>query len=244
MSSPTASGSSTTAASSPRARRRRSRRRSAGRASRRSPPTRPSWSRSRGRSERFGAPVPGSPKGASVRLDGGEEALADVVRALDAEGLHLQHLQLHAPTLDDVFLAKTGRSLEGAGDEPSRSPSRSRRRPRREPQPAPPPGRVPRPPLGAANAAAAAQRRAVVRLPADPARGQRGRARVGRPHPGVPDRLVPRLRARLHLHAGRALRDDERRHRSRARHPDRLPRTASRSRRCGARRSCSASSRA
>ncbi|MGH3012184.1 MAG: ATP-binding cassette domain-containing protein [Gaiellaceae bacterium] len=65
----------------------------------------------------FGAPVPGSPKGASVRLDGGEEALADVVRALDAEGLHLQHLQLHAPTLDDVFLAKTGRSLEGAGDE-------------------------------------------------------------------------------------------------------------------------------
>ena len=39
------------------------------------------------------------------------------VRALDAEGLHLQHLQLHAPTLDDVFLAKTGRSLEGAGDE-------------------------------------------------------------------------------------------------------------------------------
>ena len=66
---------------------------------------------------RFGAPVPGSPKGASVRLDSGEEALADVVRAFDAEGLHLQHLQLHAPTLDDVFLAKTGRSLEGAGDE-------------------------------------------------------------------------------------------------------------------------------
>jgi ABC-2 type transport system ATP-binding protein len=72
--------------------------------------------------ERFGAPVPGSPKGASVRLDGGEEALADVVRALDAEGLHLQHLQLHAPTLDDVFLAKTGRSLEGAGDEGEAGP--------------------------------------------------------------------------------------------------------------------------
>jgi ABC-2 type transport system ATP-binding protein len=66
---------------------------------------------------RFGASVPGSPKAATVRLDGGEEQLADVVRALDAEGLHLQHLQLHAPTLDDVFLAKTGRSLEGAGDE-------------------------------------------------------------------------------------------------------------------------------
>jgi ABC-2 type transport system ATP-binding protein len=77
---------------------------------------------------RFGAPVPGSPKGASVRLDGGEEALADVVRAFDAEGLHLQHLQLHAPTLDDVFLAKTGRSLEGAGDELDAEP---------EPEPAP-----------------------------------------------------------------------------------------------------------
>jgi ABC-2 type transport system ATP-binding protein len=67
--------------------------------------------------EHFGRPVPGSPKGVAVRLDGGEEALADVVRALDVEGLHLEHLQLHAPTLDDVFLAKTGRSLEGAGDD-------------------------------------------------------------------------------------------------------------------------------
>ena len=42
--------------------------------------------------------------------------LADVVRALDAEGIEIQDLQLHAPTLDDVFLAKTGRSLEGAAE--------------------------------------------------------------------------------------------------------------------------------
>jgi hypothetical protein len=27
------------------------------------------------------------------------------------------NLQLHAPTLDDVFLVKTGRSLEGAAEE-------------------------------------------------------------------------------------------------------------------------------
>jgi hypothetical protein len=27
------------------------------------------------------------------------------------------NLQLHEPTLDDVFLTKTGRSLEGAGEE-------------------------------------------------------------------------------------------------------------------------------
>jgi ABC-2 type transport system ATP-binding protein len=66
---------------------------------------------------RFGQSVTGSPKGASVRLSGGDAQLADVVRALDAENLGIQELQLHAPTLDDVFLNKTGRSLEGAEQE-------------------------------------------------------------------------------------------------------------------------------
>ncbi|HYP48465.1 MAG TPA: ATP-binding cassette domain-containing protein [Thermoleophilaceae bacterium] len=66
---------------------------------------------------RFGESVASSPKGAAVRLSGGEGQLADVVRALDSEGVAVQNLQLHAPTLDDVFLAKTGRSLEGAADE-------------------------------------------------------------------------------------------------------------------------------
>ena len=37
-----------------------------------------------------------------------------MVRALDAAGLRSSNVELHAPTLDDVFLAKTGRSLEGA----------------------------------------------------------------------------------------------------------------------------------
>ena len=41
-------------------------------------------------------------------------------------------LQLHQPSLDDVFLAKTGRKLEGAGDEPAdavrRTPAASRPR--------------------------------------------------------------------------------------------------------------------
>jgi hypothetical protein len=36
---------------------------------------------------------------------------------LDAESISLEHLQLHAPTLNDVFLAKTGRTLEGAEEE-------------------------------------------------------------------------------------------------------------------------------
>jgi ABC-2 type transport system ATP-binding protein len=64
---------------------------------------------------RFGEPV-ASPKGIAVRLTAGAD-LTDVVRALDSENIEVEHLQLHQPSLDDVFLAKTGRSLEGAGDE-------------------------------------------------------------------------------------------------------------------------------
>ncbi|HEY8867407.1 MAG TPA: DUF4162 domain-containing protein [Solirubrobacteraceae bacterium] len=67
--------------------------------------------------QRFGDRVGSSPKGVSVRLRQGEGDLAEVVRALDAEGLEVAHLQLHAPSLDDVFLAKTGHSLEGAAGE-------------------------------------------------------------------------------------------------------------------------------
>ncbi|HET7418739.1 MAG TPA: ATP-binding cassette domain-containing protein [Solirubrobacterales bacterium] len=66
---------------------------------------------------RFGEPANCSPRAAAVLLQGGESQLAEVVRALDAEGIAIEHLQLHAPSLDDVFLAKTGRSLEGAGEE-------------------------------------------------------------------------------------------------------------------------------
>jgi ABC-2 type transport system ATP-binding protein len=67
--------------------------------------------------------------GVAVRLRGGEETLADVVRALDQEGIKVKHLQLHAPTLDDVFLAKTGRSLEGAGAEEEEEGARAAARP-------------------------------------------------------------------------------------------------------------------
>ena len=61
---------------------------------------------------RFGTPVSAAPKAAAVLLDGDAD-LADVVRALDAEGVRHEHLRLHAPSLDDVFLAKTGHRLEG-----------------------------------------------------------------------------------------------------------------------------------
>jgi ABC-2 type transport system ATP-binding protein len=52
----------------------------------------------------------------AVRLHEGV-GLADVVRGVDAEGLALDDIELRAPSLDDVFLAKTGRTLEGAGEE-------------------------------------------------------------------------------------------------------------------------------
>jgi ABC-2 type transport system ATP-binding protein len=63
---------------------------------------------------RFGAPAAAAPGGAAARLDGGARQLAEVVRALDAEGLDVANIELHAPTLDDVFLAKTGRELVAA----------------------------------------------------------------------------------------------------------------------------------
>jgi ABC-2 type transport system ATP-binding protein len=65
---------------------------------------------------RFGDPC-ASAEGVAVRLRSGEADLAEIVRALDAEDLKVERLNLHQPSLDDVFLAKTGRSLEGAGDE-------------------------------------------------------------------------------------------------------------------------------
>ncbi len=67
--------------------------------------------------EQFGELTQVSPKSCAVRLTGDEYGLADVVRALDAADIHVDHIQLHAPSLDDVFLAKTGRTLEGAGAE-------------------------------------------------------------------------------------------------------------------------------
>ena len=62
--------------------------------------------------------------GVAVRLGpGADRTMTQVIRALDTEGIEVAHLQLHAPTLDDVFLEKTGRSLEGSGDEEEDDPT-------------------------------------------------------------------------------------------------------------------------
>src|SRR5499427_989044 len=67
--------------------------------------------------ERFGTPTTGfGPQAVAVQLAANDGDVAQIVRALDAENLRISHLQIHEPTLDDVFLAKTGRHLEGSGD--------------------------------------------------------------------------------------------------------------------------------
>jgi ABC-2 type transport system ATP-binding protein len=73
--------------------------------------------------ERFGQQTTGyGPGSVAVQLTSSNGNLAEIVRALDAEGVLLSQLQIHEPTLDDVFLAKTGRHLEGAGDKEEQEP--------------------------------------------------------------------------------------------------------------------------
>jgi ABC-2 type transport system ATP-binding protein len=66
---------------------------------------------------RFGEESAASAGGVAAQLTEGATDLAEIVRVLDAEGIGVADLRVHAPTLDDVFLAKTGRSLEGAADD-------------------------------------------------------------------------------------------------------------------------------
>ena len=46
-----------------------------------------------------------------MRLPTGAAGLAPAIRALDEAGIGVAKLDMHEPSLDDVFLAKTGRSL-------------------------------------------------------------------------------------------------------------------------------------
>ena len=66
---------------------------------------------------RFGELASSAHGGVAARLRPGIDDLADVIRALDEASIRVTNVQLHAPTLDDVFLVKTGRSLEGAAEE-------------------------------------------------------------------------------------------------------------------------------
>jgi ABC-2 type transport system ATP-binding protein len=49
--------------------------------------------------------------GLRLYVDRGEEALPQILRLLDGAGITIRTLALHRPSLDDVFLQQTGRSL-------------------------------------------------------------------------------------------------------------------------------------
>jgi ABC-2 type transport system ATP-binding protein len=63
---------------------------------------------------RFGEPLPARDGLLLVSLERGASDVAPVVRALDEAGLCVESLNLVEPSLDDVFVEKTGRHLEGA----------------------------------------------------------------------------------------------------------------------------------
>jgi ABC-2 type transport system ATP-binding protein len=62
---------------------------------------------------RFGDETAARPGGFAVQLNG-HGSLPEVIRALDNDNLRAAQINLHEPSLDDVFLAKTGRTLEGS----------------------------------------------------------------------------------------------------------------------------------
>ena len=53
----------------------------------------------------------------AVGLEAGAGAMTEVVRKLDEAGIEVTHMELDAPSLDDVFADATGRRLEGAAEE-------------------------------------------------------------------------------------------------------------------------------
>jgi ABC-2 type transport system ATP-binding protein len=65
---------------------------------------------------RFGGARPGKAGSLAIGLRGGAAEMATVLRALDEAGVPVEHLELDAPSLDDVFAEATGRRLEGAED--------------------------------------------------------------------------------------------------------------------------------
>ena len=65
----------------------------------------------------LGKPLPPKDGMILLELEGGASGVAPVVRALDEAGLAVESLDLVEPTLDDVFVAKTGYHLEGDDEE-------------------------------------------------------------------------------------------------------------------------------
>jgi ABC-2 type transport system ATP-binding protein len=66
---------------------------------------------------RFGRPLPARDGTLMVELENGSSEVGPIVVALNQEGLQVESLDLVQPTLDDVFVHKTGQHLEGASDD-------------------------------------------------------------------------------------------------------------------------------
>jgi ABC-2 type transport system ATP-binding protein len=76
---------------------------------------------------RFGEMLPDKDGALLLTLEQGPEQVGPIVRALDDEALVVHSLDVIQPTLDDVFVEKTGRHLEGAeqpeAEEPEPTPA-------------------------------------------------------------------------------------------------------------------------
>jgi ABC-2 type transport system ATP-binding protein len=72
---------------------------------------------------RFGKRLPDKDGALLVELERGAGEVAPIVRALDEAGLAVASLDLVQPTLDDVFVAKTGYHLEGDDAPEGEAPS-------------------------------------------------------------------------------------------------------------------------
>ncbi len=67
--------------------------------------------------ERFGQRLPDRDGTLLIEVEEGAAAIAPIVIALDEAGIAVESLELVEPTLDDVFVEKTGQHLEGAEGE-------------------------------------------------------------------------------------------------------------------------------
>jgi ABC-2 type transport system ATP-binding protein len=63
---------------------------------------------------RFGSNRAAKTGSVAIGIDGGAAALSGALRALEDAGIAVEHVELDAPSLDDVFADATGRRLEGA----------------------------------------------------------------------------------------------------------------------------------
>ncbi|HEY1236966.1 MAG TPA: ATP-binding cassette domain-containing protein [Solirubrobacterales bacterium] len=66
---------------------------------------------------RFGRPLPARDGTLMVEIERGSAEIGPIVVALNQEGLQVESLDLVQPTLDDVFVQKTGQHLEGASQD-------------------------------------------------------------------------------------------------------------------------------